>query len=167
MRKRATRLAAIGGALFWTHGTIAHPVARPQFEVASIKPAAPNSRFQEIRFNPGGRIEVVDQSLKELIAFAWRVQVIRVEAKEGSCVQLDPTKRAPGPGKSPAKYRGQTIIGSRPPASAVGKKGGGEAGILFPPLPTALEQQPGLKLDSQKRPVGILVIDHAEKPSEN
>lgn len=32
---------------------------------------------------------------------------------------------------------------------------------------TALEQQLGLKLESGKAPVEVLVIDHAEKPSEN
>lgn len=37
----------------------------------------------------------------------------------------------------------------------------------FPDLFTAVQQQLGLKLESTKAPVDVLVIDHVEKPSEN
>jgi uncharacterized protein (TIGR03435 family) len=36
-----------------------------------------------------------------------------------------------------------------------------------PSLTTALQEQLGLKLESQKGPVDIMVIDHVERPSEN
>jgi uncharacterized protein (TIGR03435 family) len=36
-----------------------------------------------------------------------------------------------------------------------------------PDLYTAIQKQLGLKLDAVKAPVGVLVIDHVEKPSEN
>lgn len=36
-----------------------------------------------------------------------------------------------------------------------------------PTLFTALEEQLGLRLESAKGPVSVLVIDHIEKPTEN
>jgi hypothetical protein len=36
-----------------------------------------------------------------------------------------------------------------------------------PSLFTALKQQIGLKLEMQKRPVDVVIIDHIERPSQN
>jgi uncharacterized protein (TIGR03435 family) len=46
---------------------------------------------------------------------------------------------------------------------------GGDAGAesAWPSLFTALEEQLGLKLESAKGPVKVLVIDSVSKPSEN
>jgi uncharacterized protein (TIGR03435 family) len=41
------------------------------------------------------------------------------------------------------------------------------AADLGPDIFTAMQEQLGLKLNSSKGPVGILVIDHVERPSEN
>ena len=37
----------------------------------------------------------------------------------------------------------------------------------YPPIPAAAEEQLGLKLELQKGPVDVMVIDHADLPSEN
>ena len=43
----------------------------------------------------------------------------------------------------------------------------GDADSFRPSVFTAVQQQLGLRLESQKGPVEILVIDHAEKPDAN
>lgn len=261
----------------------------PQFEVASIKSAAPDQRGTFIRPGANGGITINNMSVKEVITLAWRMQPFQVsggpswiestrydisakpdhkptpdetglmlqslladrfqlkthhetkelpvyalvlankegklgpqltKAKEGACVAYDashPPPR-PEPGKPPvlgcggmfigleglgaaaieigqltpmlARRLGRTVIdktgltgkfdiklqvapdeaqslslfGIGPPPAVPAPPAADSNG---PSLFTALEEQLGLKLESTKGPVDILVIDHVEKPSEN
>ena len=68
-------------------------------------------------------------------------------------LQWTPDEGQPSAFKEPVGGQGP---GNAPPPDASGLS-------IF----TAIQEQLGLKLESQKGPVEILVIDHAEKPSAN
>jgi uncharacterized protein (TIGR03435 family) len=53
------------------------------------------------------------------------------------------------------------------PGSEPGTTGSASDQPALPSMFTALEEQLGLKLESRKGPVDVIVIDHVEKPSEN
>jgi uncharacterized protein (TIGR03435 family) len=262
---------------------MAQETAGPQFEVASVKPAAPDQRGMFVRNLPGGRVNVNNMTLKEMIVIAWHIQPFQIsggpswmdaarydisaksettpkdgeislmiqallkdrfqltlhqetkelpvyalvlkkegklgpgltESKEGSCTPIDMTKPPPPPepGKprklgcggmmmSPRQITASAAsISSLAPSlsrmlgrTVIDKTGlTGKYDIVLqwtpdesqairpgpdaPPAPpsdsaapsifTALQEQLGLKLESQKGPVQIFVIDRAEKPSEN
>jgi bla regulator protein blaR1 len=271
-------------------GAVAQSETAPQFEVASIKPAAPNQQGMYIGPSSGGRLTINNMPLKEMIVLAWRIQPFQIsggpawldsarfdisaksesstqsgssikqdemarmlqalladrfqlkihretkelpvyalvvakkdgklgpqltEMKEGSCMQPDPTKppAPPEPGKPPIRFCGGIRMGpamlkatgipianmipmlsrflGRTVVDKTGLTGKFDISLEWtpdesqamqfapdgpkPPPPdaagpsifTALQEQLGLKLESQKGPVEIFVIDGAEKPSEN
>jgi uncharacterized protein (TIGR03435 family) len=269
------RLLAVAVVLLLSRAALAQ-----QFEVASIKLAAPDAPGMFINSTPGGRLKVTNMTLKELIAHAWRVQSFQIsggpawldsvrydisakseinpkpgeapvmlqallterfqltmrretkelpvyalvlakkdgklgprltESKEGGCTERDLSKALgpPEPGNprcgslmvSFATLRGTSIpvaqiipTLSRMLGRSVVDRTGLTAkfdismewppddsqmmqlppGVPLPPsdgtrpsIFTAIQEQLGLKLESQKGPVEILVIERAEKPSEN
>jgi uncharacterized protein (TIGR03435 family) len=50
----------------------------PAFEVATVKPAAPDARGRYFRPGPGGGISITNMPLKDMIEFAWSVQPFQV-----------------------------------------------------------------------------------------
>jgi uncharacterized protein (TIGR03435 family) len=68
------------------------------------------------------------------------------------------------------KYTPDENRGAMPKGPAADEPGAGSAAPLEasgPSIFTAIQEQLGLKLDRQKGPVEVLVIDHVERPSEN
>lgn len=285
------RAMAVAGLILSSCGAFGQTTAapQPQFEVASIKAAAPDARGTFVRMAPGGRLNINNMPLKEIIVMAWRVQPYQVsggpawidsvryditakpdhspkegeislmlqslladrfllkfhretkelpiyalvvadkngklgpqltESKEGSCTTFDPSRPppAPEPGKPPtlgcggmmmgpdrvnavgvpisqlvpvlSRMLGRTVVDKAgltrkfdikmqwtPDQSQAmqGPPGGAPPGTPAPPpvdpngpsIFTALQEQLGLKLESQKGPVELIVIDQVERPSEN
>src|SRR5690348_5625562 len=79
----STLMRRLSSATFWTIflGTLAvqaqvgtTPSLGHEFEVASIKSAAPGERGTFIRPTPGGRVSITNMTLRELVIIAWRLQ---------------------------------------------------------------------------------------------
>jgi Protein of unknown function (DUF3738) len=64
--------------LILSGGVLAQNDARLQFDVASIKPAAPDQHGTYIRNTPDERLDIGNMALKEMIVLAWRIQPFQI-----------------------------------------------------------------------------------------
>lgn len=70
--------AAICLLLLLVNGVIAQTNRGPAFEVASIKPSAPDGTRSAIAMPPGGRVEIGNRTLKAMIEDAWHIQPYQI-----------------------------------------------------------------------------------------
>jgi len=56
---------------------------RPEFEAASVKPAAADARSTAIFMPPGGRLEVINMTLKAMIENAYNIQPFQISGGPG------------------------------------------------------------------------------------
>jgi uncharacterized protein (TIGR03435 family) len=138
----------------------------PKFKESTLPqqqgPAGSEPPRRGIMMNGRGQLNVIDAKL-DMFANVLSHQLGRVVIdKTGLTGRYDFTLHwTPDPGEGPVMPGGpgpgrESPGGAPPPPEQSG-----------PSLFTALQEQLGLKLESQKAPVDILLIEHVEKPSEN
>jgi uncharacterized protein (TIGR03435 family) len=129
-------------------------LAPPNPAAVMVGPDGPQARHS-FRMNGSGELSVIAQSLDRFADLLAHQTGRPVLNKTGLKGDYDFTLKW-----TPDQGRGQMPGGTpgdvAPPSDANG-----------PTIFTALQEQLGLKLESQKGPVDTLVIDHAERPTEN
>jgi uncharacterized protein (TIGR03435 family) len=130
------------------------PTGPPPAPEPGKLPAPPCGGFFMFPGHLNGKKVTIEQFLDSLSRFTGRVVIdktgltgrydidLQYTPEQG---QLQPPPGGAGPGMPPL-----------PPVDPNG-----------PSLFTALQEQLGLKLESQKGPVDLMIIDHVERPSEN
>jgi uncharacterized protein (TIGR03435 family) len=111
-----------------------------------------------IMFNPQGQLTAQGVPISDLTRILSGQTQRTVVDKTGLTGIYDFTLQMP-PRKGP--------IPMPKPASDGPPAGGDEAEDTGPSIFTTLQDQLGLKLESQKAPLPVIVIDHVEQPSEN
>ena len=154
-----TREAAVYGLVLAKPGVKGGPQLKAS-ECAPGPPTSPTSACGAIRVGPGV-LNAQGIPLANLITFLSN-QVNRVVIDKTALTgtfDVD-LKWAPDP-----SLGGGGLLGPPPP---------GPPGAGAPPPPsdapsifTAIQEQLGLKLDSQRGPVDVLVIDHVDQPTED
>ena len=76
-------MRVVGILVGFSAGLCAQTNARPEFEVASIKPSAPDARGTFIRPSPSGLLNITNMSVQELIMLGWRVQPFQISGGPG------------------------------------------------------------------------------------
>jgi uncharacterized protein (TIGR03435 family) len=132
----------------------AAPAAEENIPLGPPMPDGPQANHS-IRMNGRGDLSVMAQNLDRFADLLSHQLGRPVINKTGLTGDVDFTLRW-----TPDDGRGQ-MPGGQPPEAAPPAEANG------PSLFTALQEQLGLKLESQKGPVETIVIDHVERPSEN
>ena|SRR5215469_5020856 len=75
----------------------------PKFEVASVKSASPDSKFMMLQPTPGGRLNITNLTLKNMIGSAWGVQPFQIFSGPAwiDSVRYDVSAKAEGAAKMP------------------------------------------------------------------
>jgi uncharacterized protein (TIGR03435 family) len=122
---------------------------------SKLKESAPDAKAS-LRFLMGGlraRVEAPKESMAQLASYlsdeAGRPVVDQTGLTGSYEVKLEWIRDQP-----------QAIPGVAPPAAA-------PPDVTGPSLFTAIQEQLGLKLEPKKGPIDMLIVDRAEKPSEN
>jgi len=119
-----------------------------------------------------GRMEAKGVPVANLTDFLSRTLDRPVLDETGLTAKYDISLNwTPEPGEGPMGMKMAMIgpAGGPPPAGGGGAAGGGPEGhpeipaAGGPPLPIALQQQLGLRLEPKKLPLEMVVVDHIEK----
>ena len=154
----------------------------PAFEVASIKENVSASDNASVRAQPGGRVTVSNNSLRNIIRNAYNVQTTcGTRTTRGNMmttgVAMSDFARNLGPftGRPVVDKSGLTGVYDLdltwtpdqgppgPEGTAAAAPSSGDGVSLY----TAVQEQLGLKLEAQRGPVDVLVIDSAQRPVED
>ena len=144
----------------------------PKLKDNSGKTSDPNMRPGMMRMSPG-MLMASQQNMAGLIQLLSQTMGRTVVDQTGLTGKYDFELKF-----TPDQATGRGLFGDAPPPPGAVQGGPGPGlppGVTPPPPPdpngptifTALQEQLGLKLDSGKGPVEVIVIDHAEKATEN
>ena len=180
------------------------PEKTPAFEVASIRENVSISDGASVRAQPGGRVSVTNNTLRNIIRNAYSVNCAAIFAAAKAKGEAPPptTNDRPTCGtritRGTMMTTGVTIADvarnlgpftGRPVVDKTELAGAYDVDLIWtpeqgPPGPdgtapsaqpssdgeslfTAVQEQLGLKLDAQRGPVDVLVIDSAQRPIED
>jgi len=153
----------------------------PAFEVASVKPA-PQNEAADFRTYPGGRLTMTNLTLEVIIREAFTVKHYQISGGPRwlESDRFDIEAKADG---NPSREQMMAMLAgrlaeieARPVLDRTGLKGEYDFKLDYaidnnpdtgPSIFSALQEQLGLKLETAKGPVEVLIIDKAEKPSAN
>lgn len=152
-----------------------------EFDAVSVKPAAPESHTETRRY-PGGRFTATAVTLKALVQRAWNVKDFQIVGATGWMSSEQTWSRGQGSlvgTKVPMEMFAEDLLESqlsRVVKDNTGIKGEYDIRLTWTPdtveetgpsLFTSIQEQMGLRLESTKGPVEMLVLDKAERPSGN